>query len=527
MRASVPHAMSDCRPPTERVVDAVAGGAVLQADIAIIGSGIGGATTAYALRDSGADVVVLERGDFLPRERDNWSPESVHRNGRYKNSDPWVDGTTGRSFVPGNYHYVGGSSKFYGATMPRFRVEDFGELRHPDGVSPAWPIGYQELEPFYTQAERIYWVHGGPGDPTEPPRSEAFPFPAVEHEPAIASLAQRLRTQGLRPFPLPQAIDWRPGGRCVRCGTCDSYPCMVYAKGEADVAAMRPALAAANVRLVTNANVVKIATRADGTEIAHLEVEGPHGRFTVVAKRYVLAGGAVNSAALLLRSRDASSPDGVANRSGHVGRNYMAHLSTFVVGARPARENRIVFQKTLGINDWYLPGPDNKFPLGNIQALGKLYGDTIKGARRWVPIDLLRWILRRSVDFFVETEDLPLPENRVEITADNQLRLTYRATNVSSHTELVRRAGNAVRRAGYPFIFSQGLGVEATSHQCGTIRMGHDPRDSPLNVECRAHDVDNLWVLDTSVFPSSAAVNPALTAAANALRVVATGALNR
>jgi choline dehydrogenase-like flavoprotein len=498
----------------------------VECDVAIIGSGMGGATVAHALRDGGATVVVLERGDFLPRERENWSPEAVHRTARYKNSDPWIDGSTGRSFVPGNYHYVGGSTKFWGATLPRFREADFGALRHPDGISPAWPIGYQELEPFYAEAERIYWVHGGPGDPTEPPRSDSFPFPPVPHEDAIARLADRLRGQGLRPYSLPQAIDWRRDGRCVRCGTCDSYPCMIDAKGEADVAAMRPALRGKDVRLLTKANVLKIATRGEGTEVSHLVVQGIRGPFSVRAQRYVLAGGAVNSAALLLRSRDACSPNGVANRSDQVGRNYMAHLSTFVVAARPGRDSQIVYQKTLGINDWYLPGPGNEFPLGNVQGLGKLYGATIKAARRWVPVDLLSWILRRSVDFFVETEDLPLPENRVEVDEDQRVRLTYRPTNLSSHGELVKRTSGALRRAGYPFVFSQGLGIEATSHQCGTVRMGHDAADSPLNSNCRAHDVENLWVLDTSVFPSSAAVNPALTAAANALRVVACGELS-
>lgn len=498
----------------------------LECDLAVIGSGMGGATVAHALKGSDATVVVIERGDFLPRERENWSPRAVHRQARYKNSDPWIDGSTGRSFVPGNYHYVGGSTKFYGATLPRLREADFGELHHADGVSPAWPITYAELEPFYARAEQIYWVHGAPGDPTEPHRSGTFPFPAVPHEEAVARLADRLRQQGLHPFSLPQAVDWRQRGRCVRCGTCDSYPCMVDAKGEADVAAMRPALRSGNVKLLTNATVTKVATRGEGTEVDHLEVQGRRGRFTVRARRYVLAGGAVNSAALLLRSRDAASPDGVANRSGQVGRNYMAHLSSFVVGARPGREQHIVFQKTLGINDWYLPGPTTDLPLGNVQALGKLYGATIKAARAWAPADLLSWILRRSVDFFVETEDLPLPENRVEVDRNQQVRLTYRPTNVAPHAELVKRTARALRRAGYPFVFTQGLGIEATSHQCGTIRMGHDANDNPLNVNCRAHDVDNLWVLDTSVFPSSAAVNPALTAAANALRVVSSGGLS-
>jgi choline dehydrogenase-like flavoprotein len=267
-------------------------------------------------------------------------------------------------------------------------------------------------------------------------------------------------------------------------------------------------------------------TRGDGNEIAHLEVQGVGKTFQVKAARYVLAGGAVNSAALLLRSRDAASPDGVANRSGQVGRNYMAHISTFLVAARPGRETSTVFQKTLGINDWYLPGPTNEFPLGNVQGLGKLYGATIKPARPWAPVDVLDWILRRSVDFFVETEDLPLAENRVEIDSQDRIKLTWKPTNTGPHAELVKRTSRAMRRAGYPFVFTQGLGVAATSHQCGTIRMGTDPTDSPLNRDCRAHDVENLWVLDTSVFPSSAAVNPALTAAANALRVVARGHLS-
>jgi choline dehydrogenase-like flavoprotein len=498
----------------------------LDCDVAIIGSGMGGATTAYALRDSGAKVVVIEQGDFLPRERENWMPQAVHQQSRYKNSAEWIDGLTGKPFVPGTYHYVGGCTKFYGATLPRFREADFSEMRHADGLSPAWPISYQELEPFYTEAERIFWVHSDGDDPTEPIHSAGFPFPAVPHEPTIAELARRLRKQGLRPFSLPTAVDWRRQGRCVRCGTCDSYPCMVDAKGDADVAAIRPALNSGNVTLLTNATVKRIATRGQGNEISHLEVQGPDVRFNVRASRYVLAGGAVNSAALLLRSRDAASPDGVANSSGQVGRNYMAHISTFLVAARPGRETSAVFEKTLGINDWYLAGPTTEFPLGNVQGLGKLYGATIKAARPWAPLDVLNWILRRSVEFFIETEDLPLAENRVEIDSQDRIKLTRKPTNTGPHAELVKRTSRALRRAGYPFVFTQALDIAAASHQCGTIRMGTDAAANPLNRDCRAHDVENLWVLDTSVFPSSAAVNPALTAAANALRVVAGGHLS-
>jgi choline dehydrogenase-like flavoprotein len=498
-------------------------GEQIECDIAIVGSGMGGATAAWALRESGARVLVLERGDFLPRERENWSARDVLQLGRYKNSDPWID-QTGRSFVPGNYHYVGGSTKFYGATLPRMREHDFTAFPTEDGTSPAWPISYAELEPFYGQAEALYWVHGAEGDPTEPWRSTAFPFPAVPHEPAIARVAERMARQGLHPFSLPQAVDSRAGGQCVLCRTCDAYPCMVDAKGEADVSAMRPALQSPTVRLLTHADVRAVATTEDGATVTHLDVRH-HGRpVRVHASRYVMAAGAVQTAALLLRSRE-HNPAGVANSSDLVGRNYMAHISSFVVGVRPGPEHHTVFQKTLGMNDYYRPGPDNEFPLGNVQGLGKLQGPSIKAARRWVPTDILEWMTRRSVDFFVETEDLPRPENRVWIDDRARIHLEWAPTNVASHHQLVDRMRTILRKAGYPLVFVQELGVEATSHQCGTARMGDDPATSVVDRDCRAHDVGNLWILDTSVFCSSAAVNPALTAAANVMRVIAGGGL--
>jgi choline dehydrogenase-like flavoprotein len=498
----------------------------VECDVAIVGAGVGGATLAWALRDAGVRVLVIEQGDFLPRERENWSARAVHTEGRYKNSAPWIVGDGDEEFVPGTYHYVGGSSKLYGATMPRLREADFGELQHEDGVSPAWPFDYGTLEPWYGRAEELYWVHGASeGDPTAPPRSSSPPWPAVPHEAAIARVADRFARQGLHPFSLPQAVDWRTGGRCVLCRTCDSYSCMVDAKGDADVCAMRPALESPDVKLMTRAEVRRVRTDSTGTEVTGLEVRRDGHDLTVVAGRYVLAGSAVNTAALLLRSRSEASPAGVANRSGQVGRNYMAHVCSFVVGARPGPEHRVQFQKTLGLNDWYFAGPGTPYPLGNVQALGKLQGDTIKAARRWVPLGLLEWITRRSVDFFVETEDLPQPQNRVEVDAAGRIHLHYQPTNAGAHTELVRRTSRAIRRAGYPFIFTQRLGIQATSHQVGTARMGEDPATSVVDPLCRTHDVENLWIVDASVFPSSAAVNPALTIAAIALRVAAEGGL--
>jgi choline dehydrogenase-like flavoprotein len=380
------------------------------------------------------------------------------------------------------------------------------------------------MEPFYGSAEGLYWVHGGCEDPTDPWRSTPYPFPAVPHEEPVARVAEGLRRQGLQPYSLPQAVDSRVGGRCVLCRTCDSYPCLLDAKGEADVSAMRPALQSPTVRLLTNADVRTVVTTADGSEVTHLQVIRGGRPLRIRAGRYAACAGAVNTAALLLRSR-AGNPDGVANSSDQLGRNYMAHVCTFVVGVRPGREHHLVFEKTIGINDWYHAGPSNEFPLGNVQALGKLQGATIKGARKWVPLALLEWMTRRSIDFFAETEDLPRADNRVTVDGTDRVHLAWQPTNLDAHHELVRRLGRAVRRCGYPLLFTQQLGIEATSHQCGTARMGDDPATSVVDRNCRAHDVANLWILDASVFCSSAAVNPALTIAANAMRVAATGVL--
>jgi choline dehydrogenase-like flavoprotein len=496
----------------------------VECDIAIVGSGMGGATLAWALRDSGARILVLERGDFLPREWQNWSARDVHQLGRYRNSDQWI-GPDGKEFVPGNYHYVGGSTKLYGATMPRLRESDFGEVKTHDGTSPAWPVSYADMEPFYTHAEALYWVHGDDSDPTGPWRSAPFPFPPLPHEPPIAKVAKRLARQGITPFSLPQAVDWRDGGRCVLCRTCDAYSCILDAKGDADVCAMRPALESPTVRLITNADVRAVRANEAGSQIQHLDVAHGARRVQVSASRYVLAAGAVNTAALLLRSRTRLLPNGLANSSGMVGRNYMAHPTTFVVGVRPGRANQIVYQKTLGINDWYHAGPTNEYPLGNVQALGKLQGWTIKPYRRMIPHAILEWMTQRSVEVLAESEDLPTPDSRVTVDEQDRIHLSWVPTNEKPHQELVRRTSRALRRCGYPLIFTRRLPLAATSHQCGTVAMGTDPACSVLNKNCRANDVENLWVVDASVFPSSAAVNPGLTIAANAIRVAAGGEL--
>lgn len=495
----------------------------LRADIVIVGSGMGGGTMAWALADSGADILVVERGSFLPREVENWSPEAIFDQGRYKNAEAWYS-QDGSTFSPGVYYYVGGNTKLYGAMLPRFREVDFRQIQHAEGVSPAWPVGYEEMEPFYAEVERLYHVHANAGaDPTEPWRSGPFPYPEVPHEPYVQRLADSLTAQGLHPFSMPAAIDLRDGGRCVRCRTCDAYPCLVDAKGDADICAVRPAIQQGKVRLLTDTKVDRLETSADGRTVVAAVATRNGSAVRIEADRFVIAGGAVNSAALLLRSTSGQHPNGLGNSSGKLGRNYMVHNSTFFVAVDPRRPNPTRFQKTLAWNDWYSAGPGTPHPLGNVQMLGKLQAPMVAAGRPHIPRSVLKYMTDHSVDLYLTTEDLPDQNNRILAAPDGRITVHWKPNNISAHEELVRRTTRAIRRAGYPMIFTERMGIATNSHMCGTAVMGEDPETSVLDPTCKAHDLVNLWVADSASFPSSAAVNPALTIAANALRIARKG----
>ena len=488
-------------------------------DIIIIGTGAGGGTLAYALRASGARVLLLERGDFLPQEPQNWSPEAVFDQQRYKPKEVWQD-AAGRPFHPGVHYYVGGNTKVYGAALPRLRRADFEVIEHEGGISPAWPIRYEDLEPYYVRAEQIYLVHGVSGDdPTEPPRSGPFPFPPVPHEPYIAELAEQLRAQGLHPSYLPIGIDLRPGGRCIRSKTCDGFPCQLLAKGEADVCCVRPALESPDVELMTHTYARRLLTDPSGRRVTAVEVERDGERFEVHADIVVVACGAANSAALLLRSANSVYPNGLANSSGLVGRHYMVHNNTALMAVHPTRRNPTIFQKTLAVNDFYFRGPDWPYPMGNLQLLGKLQAGMLTANQPLVPRHVLQAVADRSVDWWVMSEDLPDPENRVTLGSDGSIRIHWKPNNLVAHAKLVQAARQMLRRASYPIVLTQRMGIETNSHQCGTLRFGNDPSTSVLELFCRSHDIPNLYVVDSSFFPSSTAVNPALTIAAQALRV--------
>ena len=498
-------------------------------DIVIIGSGAGGGTIAHALAPTGARILILERGDFVPQEAENWSAAAVWKDLRYRTPELWLD-ERGSEFRPYMHYNVVGNTKFWGSVLYRLRREDFQAMAHMDGVSPEWPIDYETLAPYYDRAEQLYRVRGAVGDdPTEPPRGP-YPFPPVPHAPGMARLAAGLRELGLHPSPLPLGLlnIGEPAG-CRLCNTCNSFVCRIHAKSDADVIAVRPATAYPNVTLWTGAFARRLISDARGGKVEAVELERNGAIERVFANTVIVSCGAVNSAALLLRSASATHPDGLANSSGLVGRRYMAHLATMLEGVH-WRKNTDEFQKTLTINDFYLAGPNTPHPLGNIQSQGrthplmaKVTGDTwsYKGlGMRWIPQWAYGEWVSRATDWLAMTEDLPDPDNRVRVTPDGRIALEYRPNNTRAHGQLLDELRRILGRLGYwsPKAFAHSSGARNTTHQCGTLVFGTDPRASVLDPFCRTHDVENLFVVDASFFPSSAAVNPGLTIVAQALR---------
>jgi choline dehydrogenase-like flavoprotein len=499
-------------------------------DVVIVGSGAGGSTLAHALAPSGRSILILERGDYLPRSKDNWNVRSVFVDEAYTTPERWLD-KSGHAFRPGNHYYVGGNTKFYGAALLRFRASDFGQSIHAGGVSPAWPIGYDDLEPYYTQAEHLYHVHGEHGiDPTEPPASAPYAYPPVSHEPRVAELAADLERLGLHPFALPVGIMLderdRETSTCIRCETCDGFPCLVDAKADAHVVALRPALAHPNVSLTTNAFVKRLETSPSGREVTAVVYERDGVEERVGGTIVIVAGGAVNSAALLLRSANDKHPAGLANGSGVVGRHYMAHNNSAMI-ALSKRPNTTKFQKTLGVNDYYYGDAGYAYPMGHVQMLGKSQPDMFRGDAKFAPEPVLEQMATHALDFWFTSEDLPDPDNRVTLERDGTIRLAYTENNLDGHERLVQTFKNNLEALGCEshhwlpnaMYLRKKIPVAGVAHQNGTIRFGHDPTTSALDANCKTHELDNVYVVDGSFFVSSTAVNPALTIMANALRV--------
>jgi choline dehydrogenase-like flavoprotein len=503
-------------------------------DVIIIGTGAGGGTLARHLAASGKKILLLERGDWLPREPQNWQAQDVFVDNRYVSPDTWYD-EKGKPFQPQVHYFVGGSTKLYGAALYRLRPQDFGELHHHDGVSPAWPISYDELEPYYTKAEQLYEVHGARGeDPTDGPASAPYPFPAVSHEPRIQQLSDDLEAAGYHPFHAPCGIRLNeanmPYSHCVRCANCDGFVCVVHGKSDAEVLGVRPALEHSNVKLLTNTKAVTLATNPAGTAVTEVVAERDGATERFAGDIVVVACGAANTAALLLSSANDKHPNGLANGSDQVGRNYMYHASQAVL-ALSREENPTIFQKTLGVNDFYFGSDEHDYPLGNVQMVGKSQAPMFRGEKptetKLAPHWSLEKIAKHAIDFWLSTEDLPMPDNRVTVDREGKLTLAYTSSNDVPKQELYQKLRSILGKLrmepdhlfGRFAYMKNEIPVAGCAHQAGTCRFGSDAATSVVDVDCKAHELDNLYVVDTSIFPSIGAVNPALTAMANSLRV--------
>jgi len=496
-------------------------------DILIIGTGAGGGTLLHRLAKTGKSILVLERGDYIPKEKENWDTEEVFVKARYKAHETWLD-KDGKEFHPGIHYCVGGNTKVYGAALLRMREEDFGKVHHHGGVSPAWPIQYEDLKDYYQEAEGLYHVHGERGtDPTEPNEARPYPQKALPHEERVQQLYNDFEKYGVKPFPLPIGLKNPANEAKLVLDRFDGFPDPTESKGDSHVMAVKPSLAFNNVTLIRNAYVNTLLTDESGRVVSGVETKVGEETIVYTADTVVIACGAINSAALLLRSENKKHPGGLANSSDLVGRNYMAHNNSAML-ALSKKKNLTKFGKTFAINDYYFKGPDFDFPMGHIQMLGKSDPIMFKDdAPSFAPGFTLEMIATHALDFWMTSEDLPDPNNRVTLTKDGQIQLSYKENNLEGHKRLLKQLKfmlEHLESCDYHLIpnnvyLGKKIPLGGTAHQCGTLKFGTDPKESVLDVNCKAHDLDNLYVVDGSFFPSSSAVNPALTIMANAMRV--------
>ncbi len=492
-------------------------------DIIIIGSGAGGGTMAHALapicNKTGKKILILERGDFLPREKENWDPASVFVQNRYHTQEKWLD-KEGKPFSPGMNYFVGGNTKVYGAALLRLREKDFGQVQHYGGISPAWPLSYQDFQPYYLQAEKLYAVHGQRGeDPLDPPENSPYFFPPISHEPYIQNMNDRLKNEGLHPFHLPLGLLLNEKNRekspCIRCDTCDGFPCLVHAKADSHIMCILPALQSENVTLMTNAMATRLIH--NGKNIQAVEVQHQGETVQLQADLFICSCGTINSAALMLRSHLGNDL---------VGRHYMFHNNSVMI-AVSTQKNPTHYEKTMAINDFYFGADDSPLPLGHIQLLGNVKKEMLAAeAPIYVPGFALEFVAKHAVGWWLTSEDLPDPNNRVRLSTDGQIILDYTPNNLEAHLRLLKKLEKILSYLGpHSHLFPnhtylhQEIPIAGCAHQTGTLRFGKDPKTSVLDLNCKLHAIDNLYVVDGSFFPSIGAVNPTLTIIANALRV--------
>ncbi|MDX2232851.1 MAG: GMC family oxidoreductase [Leptolyngbyaceae cyanobacterium bins.349] len=484
-------------------------------DIIIVGTGAGGGTLAYKLAATGKKILLLERGDFMPLEEQNRSNIDVFKKERYHAPEKWFD-HAGEPFSPQTNYAVGGNTKIYNAALMRMRERDFEQVTHQTGVSPAWCVKYDEFEPYYTEAEYLYKVHGQAGeDPTEPHRSKEFPHAAIAQEPQIQAISDAIAQQGLHPTALPLALTREPDDPT----------------NDAEVSGVALALKHPNVTLKTAATVNCLHTNPSGKTVKGVQATVGEQAYLFLGDIVVLACGAVNSAVLLLKSTNDACPNGLANRSGLVGRNLMKQRMTAVVQLS-SKPNSGKFARTISVNDFYWGDKNFPYPMGHIENSGGLLQDVIfaesppvlSPLAQLMPGFGLKQLVTHSIGWWIQTEDLPDPNNRVRLDG-NKLYLDYTPNNTEAHerlvycwTEVLKAVEKSTEQRSGIHPYGE-MPIQVVAHQVGTCGFGTDPTTSVLDPDCRAHDVDNLYVVDGSFFPANAAVSPALTIIANALRV--------
>ncbi len=469
-------------------------------DAVIIGSGAGGSTLACQLTLHGLNVLLVERGARMtPRA----PPNPVGRFLYHEVTDPAQP-----------LAYVGGQTKFYGAALYRFRESDFEATVHENGVSPAWPIRYRDLEPYYARAEHLYRVHGAPdGDPSEPPRSNPYPYPPLPQDGLIARFAQRLRRSGTRTASIPRALDYRAGGACVMCPTCDAHYCQLDAKMDAETAALAQAMSTGKLHLRTGMECLRVLTDGAGDAVRGVELRGPDGDEIIECRIVAVSAGLPGSALLLRRSRNEHHPEGLGNHSGALGKYLAGHATGMVFPFVSLRQVPPTHTKDFAINEYYHGAPDWPHPLGVIQTGGQTpFWEVASRLQR----PLAKIIGMHSIICFYMAEALPTPQSGLVFEGDTIKDRVLPTYNMASFAKLRTLTTKLFRRAGYlslarrkaPYLW----------HETGTARMGDDPATSVVDANCQVHGIAGLYVMDASVLPSAGAVNTGLTIMALALR---------
>lgn len=471
-------------------------------DAVVVGSGAGGSTLAYRLATRGLQVLVVERGDYLKPGRQGLSEAP----GIYQ-YHLGAGGPDGKSFV-------GGQTKFYGSALYRMRESDFQSVEHESGISPAWPITYWDLEPYYQEAEALYAVHGSPaGDPSEPPRRRAFPHAPISHGPIVSELVERIERLGVSVAAIPRGLDYGPGGKCILCATCDAHYCQLDAKMDAEIAALRPALATGNVRVAVRTECLRVLTDRAGGHVTGVVIRRQGKEATVFADVVAVCAAIPGSAVLLRRSRTNKHPQGLGNDYGNLGRYLAGHSVGMIFPIVSWKKLPPLHTKTFAINGYYHGAPEWPFPLGVIQVAGQIpFWE--KSSRLMRPLAQL--VGTHALTCFYMTEALATRDSGLLFEGDLIGRRIAPVHNAKSFAKLRELAVGIFRRAGYPTLAPRR--VHDVWHEVGTARAGTSPETSVVDMNCQVHGIEGLFVMDCSVLPSAGAVNTALTIIALALR---------